>query len=98
MVCVTTVKAAYGFSSVLIGWLHCTSLIRDTPYEANARLVGEGGGRGGEGRVTRVNPIMHDYRLDVSHLLTRPSTQKDLGITISKDLKWNSNINQAIAC
>ena len=61
-------------------------------------LNGEGGGRGGEGRVTRVNPIMHDYRLDVSHLLTRPSTQKDLGITISKDLKWNSNINQAIAC
>ena len=42
------------------------------------------------------NPIKHDHRLD-SHLLTRPSTQKDLGITISKDLKWNSHINQAVS-
>ena len=42
------------------------------------------------------NPIIHDHRLD-SHLLTRPSTQKDLGITISKDLKWNSRINQAVS-
>ena len=42
------------------------------------------------------NPIIHDYRLD-SHSLTRPSSQKDLGITISKDLKWNSHINQAVS-
>ena len=39
---------------------------------------------------------MYEYMLD-SQLLARPSPQKDLGITISKDLKWNFHINQDLS-
>lgn len=47
--------------------------------------------------VTRKrNPISYDYMIDCQSLVLATS-QKDLGVTITKDLKWNTHINITVA-
>jgi hypothetical protein len=42
------------------------------------------------------SPVLHCYTLD-GHALKRSQEQKDLGVTISSDLKWTSHINKSVS-
>lgn len=42
------------------------------------------------------HPIVYDYKIG-QHSLVHSASQKDLGIIITKDLKWNAHINNTLA-